>query len=174
MVVPQEVYSAVIQGNLAVVREYFASMMFLRDLRAAGGTAKGFLWAPRADLCMLRLLCEQGRAIPLCGPLPDHPQSYGTHPCVVDEEDRTFLERLFAWAPPYSTDSRRRTRSAKAAVRASQNPVPRDVFKLVISFWKPRSEVWWQGDAYRRYDHFMTNRTYSDPRTYVPGQAHSR
>ena len=131
MVVPQEVYSAVIQGNLAVVREYFASGD--RD-----------------------------------------PQSYGTHPCVVDEEDRTFLVRLFAWAPPYSTDSRRRTRSAKAAVRASQNPVPRDVFKLVISFWKPRSEVWWQGDAYRRYDHFMTNRTYSDPRTYVPGQAHSR
>ena len=101
---------------------------------------------------MLRLLCEQGRAIPLCGP---------------------FLERLFAWTPP-STDSRRRTRSAKAAVRASQNPVPRDVFKLVISFWKPRREVWWQGDAYRRYDHFMTNRTYNDPRTFVPGQPHSR
>ena len=125
---------------------------------------KGCLWAPRADLCMLRLLCEQGRAIPLCGPLPDHPQSYGTRPRVVDEEERAFLERLFAWTPPYSTDSRRRTRSAKAAVRASQNPVPRDVFKLVMSFWKPKREAWWQGGG--RYDHYMTHRTYRDPGSY--------
>ena len=83
---------------------------------------------------------------------------------IVDEEERAFLERLFAWTPPYSTDSRRRTRSAKAAVRASQNPVPRDVFKLVMSFWKPKREAWWQGGG--RYDHYMTHRTYRDPGSY--------
>ena len=60
---------------------------------------------------------------------------------VVDREERDFLVRLFAWAPAGRTDSRRRTRSAHVAVTAA--PLPRDVFKLVVSFWRPDREWWW-------------------------------
>jgi len=45
------------------LNEGHAMLKFLRDFRAAGGTAKAFLWEPRADLCMLRLLCERGRSL---------------------------------------------------------------------------------------------------------------
>ena len=85
-----------------------AMLKFFRDYRAAGETVKGFLWAPRADLCMLRLLCEQGRASPLLGQVGER-MAYAR---VVDREERDFLVRLFAWAPAGRVDARRRTRSA--------------------------------------------------------------
>ena len=67
---------------------------------------------------------------------------------VVDREERDLLERVFAWAPGHATDSRRRTRSAQAAVRASHiTPLPRGVFKLVLSFWESKRDWWW----YSRY-----------------------
>ena len=102
---------------------------------------KGYLWAPRADLCMLRLLCEQGRASPRLGQIGESMNTvYGR---VVDREERDLLERVFAWAPGHATDSRRRTRSAQAAVRASHiTPLPRGVFKLVLSFWESERD-WW-------------------------------
>ena len=63
---------------------------------------------------------------------------------VVDREERDMLERLFAWAPGHATDSRRRTRSAQAAVRASHiTPLPRGVFKLVLSFWESDRDWRW-------------------------------
>ena len=68
---------------------------------------------------------------------------------VVDREERDFLVRLFAWAPAGRTDTRRRTRSAKVAVTAA--PLPRDVFKLVLSFWASKREEWWIGRDGRRY-----------------------
>ena len=125
-----------------------AMLKFFRDYRAAGGTVKRFLWAPRADLCMLRLLCEQGRASPLLGQVGER-MAYAR---VVDREERDFLVRLFAWAPAGRTDSRRRTRSAQIAVTAA--PLPRDVFKLVISFWRPTREWWWSSHTYSRVNRY--------------------
>ena len=59
-----------------------------------------------------------------------------------------MLERVFAWAPGHATDSQRRTRSAQAAVRVSHiKPLPRGVFKLVLSFWRSDRDWWW----YSRY-----------------------
>ena len=118
------------------------TLKFLIALRAAGGTMKGYLWAPRADLCMLRLLCEQGRASPRLGQIGESMNTvYGR---VVDREERDLLERVFAWAPGHATDSRRRTRSAQAAVRASHiTPLPRGVFKLVLSFWESDRDWRW-------------------------------
>ena len=111
------------------------------DFRAAGGTVKKFFWAPRADLCMLRILCEQGRASPRLGQIG---AAQGVRLRVVDREERDMLERLFAWAPGHATDSRRRTRSAQAAVRASHiTPLPRGVFKLVLSFWESDRDWRW-------------------------------
>ena len=115
---------------------------FLSDVRAAGGTVKLFLWEPRGNLCMLRLLCEQGRASPRLGQIGESMNTvYGR---VVDREERDLLERVFAWAPGHATDSRRRTRSAQAAVRASHiTPLPRGVFKLVLSFWESDRDWRW-------------------------------
>ena len=121
---------------------------FLIALRRAGGTIDKFLWEPRADLCMLRLLCEQGRAVPILGQIG----SSMARPRVVDHEERELLERLFAWAPAHATDRRRRTRSAQAAVRASHiTPLPRGVFKLVLSFWQSKRDWWWHLRGYARY-----------------------
>ena len=102
---------------------------------------KGYLWAPRADLCMLRLLCEQGRAAPRLGQIGESMNTvYGR---VVDREERDLLERVFAWAPAHATKHSRRTRSAQAASRASHiTPLPRGVFKLVLSFWESERD-WW-------------------------------
>ena len=66
-------------------------------------------------------------------------------PRIVDREEHDLLVRVFAWAPAHRTDARRRTRSAQVHATASQSPLPRDVFKLVISFWAPSREVWWNG-----------------------------
>ena len=67
-------------------------------------------------------------------------------PRIVDREEHDFLVRVFAWAPAHRTDARRRTRSAQVyATTASQSPLPRDVFKHVLSFWAPSREVWWNG-----------------------------
>ena len=130
------------------VAETRAMLKFFRDYRAAGGTVKGFLWAPRADLCMLRLLCEQGRASPRLGQVGARMADAR----VVDREERDFLVRLFAWAPAGRTDSRRRTRSAQVAVTAA--PLPRDVFKLVVSFWRPIREEWWSSYSYSRVNRY--------------------
>ena len=120
-------------------------LSFFSDVRAAGGTVKKFLWAPRGNLCMLRLLCEQGRAMPRLGQIG---AAQGVRLRVVDREERDLLERVFAWAPGHATDSRRRTRSAQAAARASHiKPLPRGVFKLVLSFWESKRDSWW----YSRY-----------------------
>ena len=121
---------------------------FLTDVRASGGTVKKFLWAPRGNLCMLRLLCEQGRAAPRLGQV----SSRMARPRVVDRLERDLLERVFAWAPGHATDSRRRTRSAQAAVRASHiTPLPRGVFKLVLSFWESKRDWWWYRVPSARY-----------------------
>ena len=113
---------------------------FLSDVRAAGGTVDKFLWAPRGKLCMLRLLCEQGRAMPRLGQIGETM----VRGRVVDRLERDLLERVFAWAPGHATDSRRRTRSAQAAVRASHiTPLPRGVFKLVLSFWESDRDWRW-------------------------------
>ena len=118
------------------------TLKFLIALRAAGGTMKGYLWAPRADLCMLRLLCEQGRASPRLGQIGESMNTvYGR---VVDREERDLLERVFAWAPAHATKHSRRTRSAQAASRASHiTPLPRGVFKLVLSFWESDRDWRW-------------------------------
>ena len=94
---------------------------------------------------MLRLLCERGRAAPRLGQVSTSMALRR----VVDREERDFLVRLFAWAPAGRTDARRRTRSAKVAVTAA--PLPRDVFKLVLSFWASKRENWWMGRYGRRY-----------------------
>ncbi len=60
--------------------------------------------------------------------------------------------RLFAWAPAGRVDARRRTRSAQVAVTAA--PLPRDVFKLVISFWRPNREWWWSSHTYSRVNRY--------------------
>ena len=49
-------------------------------------------------------------------------------------------------------DARRRTRSAQVAVTAA--PLPRDVFKLVISFWRPTREWWWSSHTYSRVNRY--------------------
>ena len=136
------------QTPMDVVAETRAMLKFFRDYRAAGETVKGFLWAPRADLCMLRLLCEQGRASPRLGQVGARMADAR----VVDREERDFLVRLFAWAPAGRTDSRRRTRSAQVAVTAA--PLPRDVFKLVVSFWRPNREWWWSDYRYSRVNRY--------------------
>ena len=61
----------------------------------------------------------------------------------------SFQGLCAAWAPGGRTDARRRTRSAKVAVTAA--PLPRDVFKLVLSFWASKRENWWMGRYGRRY-----------------------
>ena len=117
----------------------------IADVRAAGGTLRQYLWAPRTDLCMLRILSEQGRATPHHGLIPSKFKSacrWSQH--VVDDDEHMLLERLFAWSPPYTTDSRRRTRSSQAAVRAySHDPLPRDVFMIVLSYWESERERMW-------------------------------
>ena len=134
-------------GNDAQVERYRRAPMikFLDDVRAAGGTVKKFFWAPRADLCMLRLLCERGRAAPRLGQV----NASMTSPRIVDREEHDFLVRVFAWAPAHRTDARRRTRSARVAVTASQSPLPREVFKHVLSFWQTRREWWWHRSSVR-------------------------
>ena len=152
MPVPENVYSAAVNGELdsqaptyhRLSRDRGPMLNFLSDVRAAGGTVDKFLWAPRGKLCMLRLLCEQGRAMPRLGQIGETM----VRGRVVDREERDLLERVFAWAPGHATDSRRRTRSAQAAVRASHiTPLPRGVFKLVLSFWESKRDWWW----YSRY-----------------------
>ena len=97
---------------------------------------------------MLRLLCEQGRAMPRLGQV----SARMARPRVVDRLERDLLERVFAWAPGHATDSRRRTRSAQAAVRASHiTPLPRGVFKLVLSFWQSKRDWWWYRVPSARY-----------------------
>ena len=54
------------------------------------------------------------------------------------------------WPKNYTSlklqDLRRRTRSAQAAVRVSHiKPLPRGVFKLVLSFWESKRDWWWYG-----------------------------
>ena len=71
---------------------------------------------------------------------------------VCAPKERDFLVRLFAWAPAGRTDSRRRTRSAQVAVTAA--PLPRDVFKLVVSFWRPNREWWWSDYRYSRVNRY--------------------
>ena len=71
---------------------------------------------------------------------------------VCAPKERDFLVRLFAWAPAGRTDSRRRTRSAQVAVTAA--PLPRDVFKHVISFWRPNREWWWSDYLYSRVNRY--------------------
>lgn len=71
---------------------------------------------------------------------------------VVDRDERDFLVRLFAWVPGQRTDARRRTRSAQVADTAA--PLPRDVFKLVLSFWMPNREVWWSDDLFSRVNRY--------------------
>lgn len=119
--------------NVQIEKYRRAPMLhFLADLRAAGGTMKGFLRAPRMELCLLRLLCEKGRAVPILGQVG----ARMAWPRVVEREEGDLLEFVFAWAPAHATDSHRRTRHAKAAVRASHiKPLPRGVFMLVLSFW---------------------------------------
>ena len=76
-------------------------------------------------------------------PLRSSQTAHMARPRVVDHDERELLERLFAWAPAHATDRRRRTRSAQAAVRASHTtPLPRGVFKLVLSFWESERD-WW-------------------------------
>ena len=121
---------------------------FLIALRRAGGTIDKFLWEPRADLCMLRLLCERGRAAPRLGQVNASMAS----PRIVDREEHDFLVRVFAWAPAHRTDARRRTRSAQVyATTASQSPLPRDVFKHVLSFWQSKRDWWWHCSYSPRY-----------------------
>ena len=43
------------------------------------------------------------------------------------------------------------TRSAQAAVRASHiTPLPRGVFKLVLSFWQSKRDSWWYSQYWGR------------------------
>ena len=98
--------------------------------------------------CALLSNCS-GRATPRLGQIG---AAQGVRLRVVDREERDMLERLFAWAPGHATDSRRRTRSAQAAVRASHiTPLPRGVFKLVLSFWESKRDWWWYRVPSARY-----------------------
>ena len=124
MVVPVHICAAACHGDVDVLRAYFASGD--RDPN---------------DIC-------EGRASPRLGQI-------GTRmafPRIVDREERDFLVRLFAWAPAGRTDARRRTRSAQVAVTAA--PLPRDVFKLVVSFWRPNREWWWSSYTYSRVNRY--------------------
>ena len=56
---------------------------------------------------------------------------------VAKKWPKNYTSLKLLWAPAHRTDARRRTRSAQVHVTASQSPLPRDVFKLVISFWAP-------------------------------------
>ena len=98
--------------------------------------------------CALLSNCS-GRATPRLGQIG---AAQGVRLRVVDREERDCLVRLFAWAPAGRTDSRRRTRSAQVAVTAA--PLPRDVFKLVISFWRPTREWWWSSHTYSRVNRY--------------------
>jgi len=72
-----EFYLEYIISESSENRQYFPVLSFIRNVRAAGGTLRGYLWAPRAELCVLRILCEQGRAVP----------------------PRGLLQLVFAWMP---------------------------------------------------------------------------
>ena len=88
----------------------------LADVRLAGGW-EPYLRAPRKRLLALRILCEQGRA----------------------RTDDPFLRRLFPlhatprlppnWASP-------KTRASFRARTASGAEVPREVFWLVLAYWR--------------------------------------
>ena len=72
-------------------------------------------------------------------------------PRIVDREEHDLLVRVFAWAPAHRTDARRRTRSAQVHATASQSPLPRDVFKHVLSFWQSKRDWWWHCSYAPRY-----------------------
>ena len=84
----------------------------LADVRLAGGTWDAYLRYPRKRLLALRVLCERGRA----------------------STDDDLLLRLFPWhAPPKNGPTTRAARRARAP-RAAQ--LPKEVFWLVLKFWR--------------------------------------
>ena len=154
MVLPEHVFSAAVNGRMYVLREYFAS-----GDRDPNDTLERNGWT------LLEGACAGKRVVEVVSP-PGYPvQTRVQHvikceavslllgqigarmafPRIVDREEHDLLVRVFAWAPAHRTDARRRTRSAQVHATASQSPLPRDVFKLVISFWAPSREVWWNG-----------------------------
>ena len=82
-----------------------ATADLLAAVRAAGGWP-AYARAPRVQLLMLRILCEQGRAVAPPG----------------------LLERLF----PHETERRASLRSARKAPAA----LPKEVFWHIVQFWR--------------------------------------
>ena len=151
MVVPHPICVAAAHGNLEQLRAYFSAGdrdpndidehhgQTLLDYACRGGRSDVEC---RISCPMLSFLLSQGASL-------NYQDPGGTwhRPLVI-----AAVMRLFAWAPAGRTDSRRRTRSAQVAVTAA--PLPRDVFKLVISFWRPTREWWWSSHTYSRVNRY--------------------
>ena len=85
---------------------------FLRDMKAAGGSYKKYLHAPRVELLRLRALCDRGRATP-----PSKLRTISAETVV--------LQRMFG-AP---------TAKTQGATR-----LPNEVFWHIISYWCTRCD----------------------------------
>lgn len=84
----------------------------LADVRRASGWCR-YVRYPRFCLLMLRYLVARGRA----------------------ETNDNLLGRLFP-APPKKQDGKRRTRASKRGASLAKTALPREVFWLIVSYWR--------------------------------------
>jgi len=85
----------------------------LADVRLAGGW-RSYVRVPRKRLLVLRVLCERSRA---------------------STEDG-LLRRLFPWQPPVQEKQGPTTRAARRARTPQAAPLPKEVFWLILKFWR--------------------------------------
>ena len=85
----------------------------LADVRIAGGW-DAYLRYPRKRLLALRVLCERGRA----------------------KTDDDLLLRLFPWHPPVQEKQGPTTRAARRARAPQAAQLPKEVFWLILKFWR--------------------------------------
>jgi len=97
----------------AVARVGYGACDLLADVRLAGGW-NAYLRYPRKRLLALRVLCERGRA----------------------KTDDGLLLRLFPWQAPVKEKQGPTTRAARRARAAWDAQLPKEVFWLILKFWR--------------------------------------
>ena len=126
MVVPEMIFSAARIGDVGTLREYFAS-----GDRDPNDTLERNGWT------LLDGACRGANS--------------GTDPerRVISCEAISFLLSQGA-----SVDYQDPDGHVHCPVAVTAAPLPRDVFKLVISFWRPNREWWWSDYRYSRVNRY--------------------
>jgi hypothetical protein len=103
--------------------ELWDTLELFTDVRDAGGFRR-YMNAPRVELVLLRALCARGRARP---------------PTARREP---VLARLFAAEPPPASS----TKKAAGLMSRRLQPLPNEIFWLILSFWRTSRDDDWDVD----------------------------